>query len=71
MSRIYAVSGRQITYVIQFLFSLNAVLPLFFCCLTGYGARRFGWITDAVVSACSRVVFYRHPGQHLPEHLRQ
>lgn len=42
----------------NFIFSLNVVLPLFLCCVVGYGARRLKLVDEAFVSGCSHVVFY-------------
>ncbi|MDO5400329.1 MAG: AEC family transporter [Eubacteriales bacterium] len=42
----------------NFLFSVNVVLPLFFCCLVGFIARERGWIAEPFLSGCSHIVFY-------------
>lgn len=42
----------------DFIFSINVVLPLFLCCITGYVARRCYLVSEAFVTECSHVVFY-------------
>ena len=42
----------------ELLFSLNVIIPLFLCCLTGYVMRRLEYIGESFAQDCSGVVFY-------------